>query len=185
MENWSPQVDSGPGPGGNKTTLHTTVTGGNGIGAVYTFPSGQQADVHYHTYGTIWSANLMQFYVDDPTSPFLIKTSSDLSSSDTWPFNAQLFLLMNVAVGGTLGGSTTSTPSPDFMLVDYVRQYQPAAAVSAPVMGTPPSISVKAGATTGNSSTFTPGLTSDTGYVYFSCSTNAPKASCAIIPTED
>ena len=44
MENWSPQVLSGPGPGGNKTTLHTTVTGGNGIGALYAFPSGQQAD---------------------------------------------------------------------------------------------------------------------------------------------
>jgi beta-glucanase (GH16 family) len=153
MENWSPQVLSGPGPGGNKTTLHTTVTGGNGIGALYTFPSGQQADT---------------------------RTPSDLSSGDTWPFNAQLFLLMNVAVGGTLGGSTTNTPSPDLMLVDYVRQYQPAAAVSAPVMGTPPSITVKAGATTGNSSAFTPGLTSSIGFAYFSCTTNAPKASCAI-----
>jgi hypothetical protein len=47
-------------------------------------------------------------------------------------------------------------------------------------MGIPPSITVKAGARTGNSSTFTPGLTAGTGYVYFSCNTDAPKASCAI-----
>ena len=184
MENWSPQVLNGPGPAANKTTLHTAATGGSGTGAVYTFPPGQQADTGYHTYGTIWSANMMQFYIDDPTKPFLIKTPSDLSSGDTWPFNAQLFLLLNVAVGGTLGGSTTSTPSPDQMLVDYVRQYQPASAVSAPVMGTPPPITVKAGAVTGNSSTFSPALAGGTGFVYFSCSTNAPKSSCAISTTD-
>jgi hypothetical protein len=33
---------------------------------------------------------------------------------------------------------------------------------------------------TGNSSTFTPGLTPGTGFAYFSCSTDAPKASCAV-----
>ncbi|MCU1305068.1 MAG: hypothetical protein JWQ87_5352 [Candidatus Sulfotelmatobacter sp.] len=186
MENWSPQVNSGPGPAGNKTTLHTTATGGNGTGALYTFPPGQQANTNYHTYGTIWSANMMQFYVDDPTKPFLIKTPSDLSSGDTWPFNAQQFLILNVAVGGTLGGSTTNTPSPDQMLVDYVRQYQPSAGVGAPVLGTPPppAISVKAGAVTGNATIFAPTLASGTGYVYFSCSTNAPKASCAITTSD-
>jgi beta-glucanase (GH16 family) len=184
MENWSPQVSNGPGPGANRSTIHTTVTGGSGIGGLYTFPTGQEADTAFHAYGMIWSANMMQFYVDDPTKPFLIETPSNLPSGDTWPFNAQLFLLMNVAVGGTLGGSTANTPSPDQMLVDYVRQYQSSAAISAPVMGTPPSITVQAGATTGNSSTFTPGLTPGTGYVYFSCSTTAPKASCAISTTD-
>ncbi|HWY21666.1 MAG TPA: glycoside hydrolase family 16 protein [Candidatus Acidoferrum sp.] len=181
MEDWSPQVFNGPGPLGNKTTIHTSVTGGNGVGGLFTFPNGQQADTNFHTYGTIWSANMMQFYVDDPTKPFLIETPGNLPSGDTWPFNAQLFLLANIAVGGTLGGTPSGlTPNPGIMSLDYVRQYQPLAAVSAPVMGTPPSITVKAGATTGNSSTFTPGLTAGTGYVYFSCSTNAPKASCAI-----
>jgi beta-glucanase (GH16 family) len=71
MENWSPQVNNGPGPAANKTTLHTIATAGNGTGALYSFPPGQQADTNYHTYGTIWSANMMQFYVDDPSKPFL------------------------------------------------------------------------------------------------------------------
>lgn len=179
MENWSPQVLNGPGPGGNKTTIHTAVTGGNGIGGLYTFPSGQQANTAFHTYGVIWSANMMQFYVDAPASPFLIKTTSDLSSGDTWPFNAQIFLLMNVAIGGTLGGSTTNLVNPQPLMADYVRQYSPSA-VTKPTLGTPPSITVTAGATTGNSSTFTPGLASGTGYTYFSCATNAPKSTCAI-----
>jgi beta-glucanase (GH16 family) len=187
MEDWSPQIVNapGPGPGGNKTTIHTTVTKGNGIGGLYSFPSGQQADTAFHTYGTIWSANMMQFYVDDPTKPFLIETPSDLPSGDTWPFNAQIFLLANIAVGGTLGGTPgASTPNPGIMMLDYVRQYQPLASVSSPALGTPPSITVKAGATSGNTSTFVPTLTSGTGYAYFSCSTNAPKATCAITTTD-
>ncbi|MGA7633702.1 MAG: glycoside hydrolase family 16 protein [Terriglobales bacterium] len=185
MENWSPQIDSGPGPGGNKTTVHTALTGGDGIGGLYTFSNGQQADTAFHTYGTIWSANMMQFYIDDPTQPFLIETPSNLPSGDTWAFNAQIFLITNIAVGGTLGGTpSASTPNPGIMMLDYVRQYQPSAAVSAPVMGTPPAITVTAGATSGNTSKFTPTLTAGTGYVYFSCSTTAPKSSCAITTTD-
>jgi beta-glucanase (GH16 family) len=184
MENWSPQVLNGPGTGGNKTTIHTAVTGGSGIGGLYTFPLGQQANTSFHTYGTIWSANLMQFYVDDPTKPFLIETPGNLPSGDTWPFNAQIFLLMNVAVGGTLGGSTATLVSPQPLMADYVRVYAAPSALTKPTLGSPASITVKAGATTGNSSTFTPGLTAGTGYVYFTCSTDAPKASCAITTTD-
>ena len=186
MENWSPQVFNGPGPNGNKTSIHTQVTAGNGIGKAFSFSgAGQQADSGFHTYGTIWSANMMQFYIDDPAKPFLIETPSDLPAGDTWPFNAKLFLLANIAVGGTLGGTPSGlTPNPGIMMLDYARQYQLSAAISAPTMGTPPAITVKAGATSGNSSTFTPGLTPGTGYVYFSCSTNAPKASCAISTTD-
>ncbi len=128
---------------------------------------------------------MMQFYVDDPTKPFLIETTADLAAGDTWPFNANIFLLMNVAVGGTLGGTpSASTPNPGIMMVDYVRQYMPSTAVTVPALGTPPSITVKAGATSSNASTFSPTLATGTGYVYFSCSTNAPKASCAITTTD-
>jgi hypothetical protein len=155
------------------------VTGGAGIGGLYTFLAGQQANTAFHTYGTIWSANMMQFYVDDPTKPFLIETPVNLPSGDKWPFNAQIFLLMNVAVGGTLGGSTTNLVSPQPLMADYVRVYSPSP-VAKPTLGNPPSITVKAGATTGNTSVFTPGLAPGTGFVYFSCSTDAPKASCAI-----
>jgi hypothetical protein len=162
--------------------LHTAATDGNGLqpNGQFTFPNGQ-ANTALHAYGMIWSANMQQYYIDNPLKPYYIATASDLSSSDTWPFNLNIFLLMNIAVGGTLGGTPSgSTPNPAIMMVDYIRQYQPAAAVTAPVLGIPPSITVKAGATTGNSSMFIPGLTAGTGYVYFTCSTNAPKASCAI-----
>jgi beta-glucanase (GH16 family) len=186
LEVWSPMVLGGPGPNGNRSTLHTASTDGIGVqpNGQFTFPSGQ-ANTALHTYGMIWSANMQQYYIDDPLKPYYIATASDLKSGDTWPFNLNIFLLMNIAVGGTLGGMpSSSTPNPAVMMVDYVRQYQASAAIASPALGNPPSITVKAGATTGNSSTFIPGLTAGTGYVYFTCSTNAPKASCAVTTTD-
>ena len=184
MEVWSPQVLNGPGPGGNTSTIHTKNTDGVGVQTnkhTFTFPAGMANNTGLHKYGVIWSANMVQHYVDDPTHPFYIATASDLGSSDLWPFNASIFILLNLAVGGTLGGSPTGIASPTQpYLVDYVRQYQASAAVMKPTLGNPASITVKAGATTGNSTMLTPGLTSGTGFVYFSCATTAPKASCAV-----
>ena len=123
MENWSPQVDGGAGPAGNNSTVHTALTGGDGFGGRYTFPGGEAGNTGFHTYGVVWTPNQMQFFVDNASTPFFTVTPSDLPSGDTWPFNANLFVLLNVAVGGTLGGSTSGLSNPQPMVVDYVRYY--------------------------------------------------------------
>jgi beta-glucanase (GH16 family) len=123
MENWSPQVDGGAGTTGNNSTVHTALTGGDGVGGRYTFPSGQATDTAFHTYGIVWTPNEMQFFVDNASAPFFTVTPSSLPSGDTWPFNADLFALLNVAIGGTLGGSTSGLSNPGPMTVDYVRYY--------------------------------------------------------------
>lgn len=189
MENWPTTSNiSGPGSNGNRSTIHTKVTGGPGLGGGFTFPSGQQINTAFHTYGEIWSANMIQFYVDDPTSPFFVATASDLPSGDVWPFSSSadpFFIIMNIAVGGTLGAPTDSqTGSQAPMLVDYVRQYTPSA-IPAPQMTPAGNIAVTAGATTGNSTSLTVNSTTGTGRVAFSCSTTAPKASCIVTTTSD
>jgi len=123
MENWSPQVDGGAGTTGNNSTVHTAETGGDGVGGRYTFPSGQATDTAFHTYGIVWTPNEMQFFVDNASTPFFTVTPSSLPSGDTWPFNADLFTILNVAIGGTLGGSTSGLTNPGPMTVDYVRYY--------------------------------------------------------------
>jgi len=125
MENWSPQVLNGAGPSGNNSTIHTAKTGGSGVGARFTFPSGEAADTAFHTYGVIWTQNEMQFFVDNASTPFFTVTPSSLPSGDTWPFNQSIFALLNVAVGGTLGGSTSGLSNPGSMKVDFVRWYTP------------------------------------------------------------
>jgi len=105
-----------------------------------------------------------------------------MKSGQTWAFEHPFFLLLNLAIGGDgswPGPTDATTPSPAIMTVDYVRIYK-AAAVQAPTFGNPPSITVKAGATTGNSSSFSLGDAAGSGRVYLACSTNAPKATCQV-----
>jgi beta-glucanase (GH16 family) len=189
LENW-PTTSNIPGPGatGNRSTIHTTVTAGSGMGQSLTLPGGGRVDdLGGHIYGQIWSANMIQYYVDDPTQPFFVVTASDLPAGDTWPFsspNNPFFLIMNMAVGGTLGAPTDSaTGSQAPMLVDYVRQYVPSA-VPVPVLTQPTAISVKSGATSGNTSTLNMTGTLGSGRVTFSCTTTAPKASCVVTSTD-
>jgi beta-glucanase (GH16 family) len=188
LENW-PTTSNIPGPGatGNRSTIHTKVTGGSGLGGAFTFPSGEQVDTAFHVYGEIWSANMIQFYVDNPTQPFFVVTASDLPSGDVWPFSSSadpFFLIMNMAVGGTLGAPTDSaTGSQAPMLVDYVRQYTPSA-VPAPQLTPTGNITVTAGATSGNSITMGVSDTLGSGRVTFSCSTTAPKASCVVTSSD-
>jgi beta-glucanase (GH16 family) len=188
MENWPKTSNiSGPGATGNCSTIHTKVTGGSGKGKCFTFPSGEQVDTAFHVYGEIWSANMIQFYVDDPTQPFFVVTASDLPSGDVWRFSSSadaFFLITNIAVGGTLGAPTDSlTGSQPPMLLDYVRQYLPSA-VPPPQLTPTGNITVTAGATSGNTTTIDMLGTSGSGRVTFSCSTNAPKASCVVTSSD-
>jgi len=181
-------ASGGLGPSAIRSTLHggtasnNCYCGGNGLGQSYTIPSSDPngPDVtSFHTYGAIWSPNMVQFYVDDPANIFFVRTASDVPTGFSWAFNHPFFLLLNLAVGGTgswPGAPDSTTPSPAQMLVDYVRVYQPSAVV-APLMEATP-ITVTAGQT-GQS---TVSLTSQAGNgrVYFSCSTNAPKSTCSV-----
>lgn len=184
LENW-PTTSNIPGPGatGNRSTIHTTKTAGPGLGGAFTFPTGQQVDTAFHTYGQIWSANMIQYYVDDPAHPFFVVTSVDLPAGDTWPFSSSadpFFIIMNIAVGGTLGAPTDSlTGSQAPMLVDYVRQYT-ASAIPAPTVAPSGGIVVTAGSTTGNSTTMAVSNPAGSGRIAFTCSTTAPKASCVV-----
>jgi len=169
------------------STLHGGISstncycGGNGLSKKYTFPNGSDV-TSFHVYGAIWSPNMIQFYVDDPANVFSIRTASDLPAGLQWDFNHAFFVLTNLAVGGGFPGPPdANTPSPAQMMVDYVRYYAPSA-VTPPNLGNPPAITVKAGATTGNTSTINLTGTSGSGRVYLACvlGSNIAKAGCQI-----
>jgi beta-glucanase (GH16 family) len=189
MENWPTTSNiAGPGATGNCSTIHTQITAGSGKGHCFTLPNGGRIDdAGGHVYGQIWSANMIQYYIDNPTQPYFVVTASDLPAGDTWPFSSPanpFFLIMNIAVGGTLGAPTDSaTGSQAPMLVDYVRQYLPSQ-VPAPQLSQPAAMTLKAGATSGNTTTLNLTQTLGTGRVTFSCTTTAPKASCLVTSSD-
>ena len=97
------------------------------------------ATSEYHTYGIEWTSNLIKFTIDgkytwsyDPT-----KYAGGTGIPRIWPFNGPQYLIINCAIGGTLGGpvgtnywtkaevkNKTNQVYRDFMYVDYVRVYQ-------------------------------------------------------------
>jgi beta-glucanase (GH16 family) len=77
----------------------------------------------WHTYGMIWAKGQVQFYVDDPATPY--ETFTPTSQSGTWPFDqGPQFVILNLAVGGNWPGNVDGTTVfPGDMQVDYVRIY--------------------------------------------------------------
>jgi len=72
----------------------------------------------FHNYTMEWTADSIKFVVDDE----LIHLSFT-NAADT-PFNADFFFIMNIAMGGTLGGAIDPAFTEDTMEVDYIRVYQ-------------------------------------------------------------
>ncbi len=89
-------------------------------------PNGEKLAADFHVYGVIWSPGRMQFYLDDPTNIYATYTPADLRKDAIWPFDTgELFLILNLAVGGKWPGSPDATTRfPREMLVDYVRVYR-------------------------------------------------------------
>ena len=81
----------------------------------------------FHKYSIEWLPNKINFYVDDQLyysfNPF--DTYEDVDASK-WPYNKPFHIILNIAVGGTLGGKcgVDSIAFPQTMEVEYVRVYQ-------------------------------------------------------------
>ncbi len=89
-------------------------SGGNGNGSTITISNATTA---FHKYSVDWSATAIKIYVDD----VLFHT---VANSNAIPFNQDFFLLLNVAMGGTFGGSVDPNFSNASMEVDYIRVYK-------------------------------------------------------------
>ncbi len=75
----------------------------------------------FHVYKLDWSKAALNFYVDDA---LYLTVNSDGKNADYYPFVVPQFLLLNLAIGGNMAGSTIDNSIfPVRMLVDYVRVY--------------------------------------------------------------
>lgn len=79
----------------------------------------------FHTYGMEWTEEYIEFYVDGVSACVYRKDDDKEDQSETaWPFDQPFFLIMNIAVGGGLGGEIDEASLPYQMVVDYVKVYQ-------------------------------------------------------------
>lgn len=77
----------------------------------------------FHVYAAEWTPSTVTFLLDG--KPFGAVTKADAAAQGTWVADKPYFLLLNLAVGGTLGGEVpASTTWPQHYAIDYVRVYR-------------------------------------------------------------
>jgi beta-glucanase (GH16 family) len=89
-------------------------SGGNADGGTKMISNATTA---FHKYSLDWSASAIRIYVDD-------QLVHSLANSASVPFNHDFFFILNVAMGGTFGGSVEPNFSNATMEVDYIRVYK-------------------------------------------------------------
>ena len=113
----------GRNPGRVMSTIHTPAgNGAHGVGAAVTVPDACGA---FHRYQMLWTERDITFGVDGVNS--LTYPRLDVGAAGAaraWPFDGPQFLLLNVAIGGDLGGPVDDSIFPVTMEVDYVRVWQ-------------------------------------------------------------
>ena len=98
-------------------TLHWFDTGGNANASFGKNTDNTDASSEFHVYSVDWSADKIYILIDN--EPYF-----EFDNNATLPFNADFFLILNIAMGGTLGGTIDSGFTEDTMEIDYVRVYQ-------------------------------------------------------------
>jgi len=101
-------------------TLHmASQFGGNGITASKALPDACTA---FHKYQLTWTPSKISLGVDGNVYNTYVKPINATNSN--WPFDKPQYLLLNLAMGGDLGGAVPSDFLTDRMEVEYVRVYQ-------------------------------------------------------------
>ncbi|MBT8294290.1 MAG: glycoside hydrolase family 16 protein [Eudoraea sp.] len=87
---------------------------GNSRSVTTTLPG---ASDDFHLYGIEWTAGEITFLIDN--EPY-----GTLENNGSLPFNKDFFFILNVAMGGDLGGTIDPAFTQSTMEVDYIRVYQ-------------------------------------------------------------
>jgi len=82
------------------------------------------AESGFHVYALEWTPEALMFYVDG--KKHFTFSNDQTGNDDTWPFNKNFYIILNLAWGGDWGGSqgVDENALPCTMKVDYVRVFK-------------------------------------------------------------
>ncbi len=102
-----------------KAAIHTPSSYGDTVNKGQTNVS--DVSNEWHIYSVNWSEDEISFLVDDVIYYTYNPSTKD---EETWPFDKDQFIILNVAMGGKLGGDIDPAFTEATMEIDYVRVYQ-------------------------------------------------------------
>jgi len=110
---------AGNNPGVVQGAIHTP----SSSGATVNIKSKPVSDASsaFHVYSVNWSAKQISFLVDDV---IFYTYNPEIKDGNTWPFDARMFIILNVAMGGTFGGTIDPNFTQSTLEIDYLRVYQ-------------------------------------------------------------
>ncbi|WP_396177157.1 family 16 glycosylhydrolase [Flavobacterium sp.] len=101
-----------------QSAIHTPSSFGNTVNHGGTIASNLGND--FHVYSMNWSPFQITFLLDGVA---FYTYNPAVKNASTWPFNAEQYLLLNIAMGG-VAGTIPSSFTNAAMEIDYVRVYQ-------------------------------------------------------------
>jgi len=106
-------------PGTVSSAIHTPSSFGNTVNKGTKFIS--DVTTEFHIYSVDWTSEKIEFSIDGIVH---YTYNPSVKDSNTWPFDANQFIILNVAMGGTFGGAIDTDFEESKMEIDYVRVYQ-------------------------------------------------------------
>ncbi len=98
-------------------------SGANPISGDFSLPDGESFADDFHVFAVDWDPSRITFSVDDEV--YHAVNSTEVRIFGDWVFNQDFFVILNLAVGGNLGGPVgPDTVFPSQMLIDYVRIFE-------------------------------------------------------------
>jgi len=110
---------SGNNQGTASSAIHTPSSSGNTINKGV--KSISDVTTEFHVYSVNWTSEKIEFSIDDIVH---YTYNPGVKNSSTWPFDADQFIILNVAMGGAFVGAIDSDFNESAMEIDYVRVYQ-------------------------------------------------------------
>lgn len=123
----------GSRPAFSSFALHTQMkNGSNGTNWHSGYTADQSMENEFHVYGIEWleeesnGCDQIRFLVDDEVYATETENLIYINQNNYWPFNKPHFFIINLAVGGTMGGNIDDSMFANdvLMKVDWVRVWQ-------------------------------------------------------------
>ena len=116
------EIDMGEWAGYSPNTIwgtgHWSDARGNRIMRGSTFANSGSLTSAFHTYGLSWQPDRLQWLIDGQV--FFTLNKSDVAPNN-WPFNSDMFLIINLAMGGSLAGNISPTLNSSSMTIDWIH----------------------------------------------------------------
>ena len=110
------------------SSVHTGLNNHTQNTAISSFQNIDNAIDEFKIYRLIWSENRLVTQVENDDGSFYIWNVLDFQDNGTgpayFPFDQEFHILLNLAIGGLMGGDIENQSFPQEFLIDYVKVYQ-------------------------------------------------------------